>query len=1384
MAQPTRPYDALYDPSFTVAGPRDHYRQQTLGGGFNIERAPVYNNFFSELPHHPPSTLRLKNGDKVPAFVDRNFRPADHNSAELQQRSAAAAVSGHHRPKYFRRPMLAGAEIHIKQATTLPPLGPQSQDLNATAPARLSTSQLEPRSKTIGTQSDYRENEAQTAPWEPGYVLPAHPTAKQQALSQRYNTDGPEVLTLKDMTFADGLPAGLAEVTRIDKMRAKRAFEATLPPIDDVARLPLRQKMIEEWEAKEWAEREAEIEGIQEARLALLDNALQVREEEMEADNQARVEARKQAMLAAKAGKFADVQATRIKTMRQLIENRKYVEKHRKLHKPTIVERYANFGSGTYAPMQREGRFPESKPLGKEIETEGYAPVTLRGVAELETFLPSRLLNPKIAAPKRPTRLDYNQRKEAAVQKDLKAINDLLDTSKSAAGRGFGDCWPAPLKDDAGSAGGAPGGGLGAGSLSRAVSTVGKQGLAASAPSAMSLAPGTVSGSPSRRVIRAIERPATPELPQPPAITQPQRAALVLLQRLLRGRAAQNIMYEGRMRRQELVDELRLAERTSTDASGFKLDSRPVPRPEDRDAATIRVDALIGTAVAEICALLCESDPAKRDAILAGLEESRAHAKAAAMAAAARAREEEEAEATAARAAAAAAEAAAAAISAAEPEGGYGDEDEGPGEAAEAAAGAAAEAAYAEVVAEAADPDRAAVVNLEALGITREQAEAAAVRVQAAARGYLARKEVAAMRERGEAIRRVMASGEDAEAKVVQCQAAIRGYLDRKRVKELKAQRAAPPRPLSASAARPPSSGRPASGRPASARRPTSAPRAAAPEPVREQASQSDFDPASYSPEHVEAITRIQAAQRGRIARKQVAELRSLTDPASGGAASGDGAGASGAAAEPAEWPEYSSEQEQAAILIQAAGRGMIARAQVRALKGGAPHEATAASSVPSQPQASDEAAEAQALGDGGEGEAAVPERKEGGEGDVWPHMLDVAGTILQNTEEELHRVEAAADEASARVAAFEAETMAAVAQMEADLAAAEAEAADEAEPKPEGEGEAEAEAEASQPPPAEADAEAKAGAGAEAQAEEPPADDGSTGPTAAEYSLAQGQFEGEEGEGEARSEGGSGRGEASSTMLGEPSLAVGAAGEGDAQAEAEAAAAEADEAGQQEPELAPEAEPEPDLAPEAEAAPEAQPEAEPEAQAEAEPEPEAQPEAEASAQQEPELEAQAEPSAGAEAEAEPEAQAEPSAAAEPEPEPEAEAEPEASAAAGGEEGFREGEGEDEGQVEPSGEEPASDPAPEPSGGGEGEGAPPEDDGAPEGEEPGPDGGEGSAGAEPEASVAAGEPSGAPEGEEGGFDAGAEGEAAAEEGEAGAEEGMGEPEGEAEPADD
>ncbi len=57
-----------------------------------------------------------------------------------------------------------------------------------------------------------------------------------------------------------GLPAGLAEVEMIERARMKRAWEATLPPLNDLSQLDKRGRMMEEMERKEWAFREKEIE--------------------------------------------------------------------------------------------------------------------------------------------------------------------------------------------------------------------------------------------------------------------------------------------------------------------------------------------------------------------------------------------------------------------------------------------------------------------------------------------------------------------------------------------------------------------------------------------------------------------------------------------------------------------------------------------------------------------------------------------------------------------------------------------------------------------------------------------------------------------------------------------------------------------------------------------------------------------------------------------------------------------------------------------------------------------------------------------------------------------------------------------------------------------
>lgn len=120
-------------------------------------------------------------------------------------------------------------------------------------------------SRSIGQQTDYRDGEVQTDPYSPDYVV--KPGVQ------------PELLTLATLSYGCGLPAGLAEVEMIERARAKRAWEATLPPLADIEQHDKRKRMMEDMELVEWELREKEIEKLQEARLSMLKRLLRQREE-------------------------------------------------------------------------------------------------------------------------------------------------------------------------------------------------------------------------------------------------------------------------------------------------------------------------------------------------------------------------------------------------------------------------------------------------------------------------------------------------------------------------------------------------------------------------------------------------------------------------------------------------------------------------------------------------------------------------------------------------------------------------------------------------------------------------------------------------------------------------------------------------------------------------------------------------------------------------------------------------------------------------------------------------------------------------------------------------------------------------------------------------
>ena len=75
--------------------------------------------------------------------------------------------------------------------------------------------------------------------------------------------------------------------------------------------------------------------------------------------------------------------------MRQLTNNRSKTDVTQK-KKKTIIQKYGDFGSEVYAPLQREGRFPDSSAHGPKLDPEPFVPRTLTSLYELEASAPTR----------------------------------------------------------------------------------------------------------------------------------------------------------------------------------------------------------------------------------------------------------------------------------------------------------------------------------------------------------------------------------------------------------------------------------------------------------------------------------------------------------------------------------------------------------------------------------------------------------------------------------------------------------------------------------------------------------------------------------------------------------------------------------------------------------------------------------------------------------------------------------------------------------------------------------------------------------------------------------------------------------------------------------
>lgn len=389
-------------------------------------------------------------------------------------------VSGTDRYKFFRRPIIPFLQQVppdvLLQSSKMDPLA--APEMEAERPPT-------PATRTVEVQTDYRDSETQTDPYTPEYVV--RPGSQ------------PELLTLATLSYGHGLPAGLAEVEMIERARAKRAWEATLPALNDTENLEKRKRMMDEQERREWSFREQEIEKLQEARLEVLKRILEQREEDHAELNTKRLDRLWSNKQQEKDKKFQRIQTEHIKTVRKLNEKRRTVEG--KLERRDIVRDYSKFDSQTYAPMSRVGVFVDRG--SEQYNVKSFHLNTYQGLLELEASLPDFVTQPRIQAPKPKSsgKGGFVKRKQRR-QRELEEVANAIELAKKP---------PEPEKP-----------------LKFLV-----------------------------KVEKPIPRPPTPSVQVPSQLEEEQELALIFLQKVIRGRAIQNMMFEGKEKRLELIQELR-----------------------------------------------------------------------------------------------------------------------------------------------------------------------------------------------------------------------------------------------------------------------------------------------------------------------------------------------------------------------------------------------------------------------------------------------------------------------------------------------------------------------------------------------------------------------------------------------------------------------------------------------------------------------------------------------------------------------------------------------------------------------------------------------------------------------------------------------------------
>ncbi|EEB19995.1 conserved hypothetical protein [Pediculus humanus corporis] len=169
---------------------------------------------------------------------------------------------------------------------------------------------------------------------------------------------GLEILTLGWLSWNNGLPAGMNEIMTIERARQKRAWEAALPiPLDQTS-MELRRMIIEAIEINEWKYREEVMTAMNSIRMELAKKVMKEKCKKNKEKYELRINNYIDIKKSDKNKKIFKLRLAFNRQMRKLISNKNKI--NFKYHRSDIITQFTSKTSELYAPQLRFGEDPRN----------------------------------------------------------------------------------------------------------------------------------------------------------------------------------------------------------------------------------------------------------------------------------------------------------------------------------------------------------------------------------------------------------------------------------------------------------------------------------------------------------------------------------------------------------------------------------------------------------------------------------------------------------------------------------------------------------------------------------------------------------------------------------------------------------------------------------------------------------------------------------------------------------------------------------------------------------------------------------------------------------------------------------------------------------------